>query len=91
MGLGGAAFPTGVKLSPPEGAKLDAVILNGCECEPYLTADHRVMAERPEDVVTGLKIIMKTVGAKDGYIGIEDNKQECIEAITKAVAKISPA
>lgn len=90
VGLGGAAFPTGVKLSPPEGAKLDAVILNGCECEPYLTADHRLMAERPIEVVTGLKIIMKTVGAKDGFIGIEDNKPECIEAMTKAVAKISP-
>ena len=49
------------------------------------------MAERSEDVVTGLKIIMKTVGAKDGFIAIEDNKQECIEAITKTVAKISPA
>lgn len=83
-GLGGASFPTHVKLSPPEDKKIDTVILNGAECEPYLTADHRLMLEEPEDVVFGLKAIMKALDVENGVIGIEDNKMDAVEAI-KAV------
>ncbi len=85
VGLGGAMFPTYVKLSPPENKKIDTVILNGCECEPFLTSDHRVMVEMPERVVWGLAAIMKAVGAKDGYIGIEDNKPDAVSAIEGAL------
>jgi len=74
VGLGGAAFPTHVKLSPPEDKPIEAVILNGCECEPYLTSDHRLMLERADDCIYGLKVIMKALGAKSGYVGIENSK-----------------
>ncbi len=78
VGLGGAAFPTHVKLSPPEDKPIEAVILNGCECEPYLTSDHRLMLERADDCIYGLKVIMKALGAKSGYVGIENNKPGAI-------------
>ncbi len=84
VGMGGATFPTHVKLSPPKEKKIDVVILNGSECEPYLTADHRLMIETPEDVVNGLLAIMKILGVEKGYIGIEDNKPDCIVSISKA-------
>lgn len=84
VGMGGAAFPTSVKLAPPKGKTIDAVILNGCECEPYLTADHRIMLEEPEKVVWGLKALMRATGASKGYIGIEENKPDAIEALSKA-------
>lgn len=84
VGMGGATFPTHVKLSPPPDANIDVVILNGAECEPYLTADHRLMVENPEDVVFGIKVIMKALNVKKGYIGIEVNKPDAIEAITNA-------
>lgn len=83
-GMGGAGFPTHVKLSPPPEKKIDTVILNGAECEPYLTADHRLMLEKPEMVIKGLKAIMKAVDVKKGYIGIENNKPDAIEIMTKA-------
>lgn len=86
VGLGGATFPTQVKLSPPPDKKIDAVIVNGSECEPYLTADYRVMLEKSEDVVFGLKAILKALDVEKGYIAIEDNKPEAIEAIKRAVA-----
>ncbi len=81
VGLGGAAFPTVVKLSPPEEKKIDTVILNGCECEPYLTADYRLMVEKPEEVLEGFQIILKVLDVKNGYIGIEDNKPEAIRRL----------
>jgi len=87
VGLGGAAFPTSVKLSPPQEKHIDTVIINGSECEPYLTADHRLMVERPQDIVNGLKIIMKILGVTEGYIGIENNKPDAIEKITEVVSK----
>jgi electron transport complex protein RnfC len=90
VGMGGAAFPAVVKLSPPGEKRVDSVILNGCECEPYLTADDRLMVEEPEKVLWGLRVIMKAVGAPSGYIGIEDNKPEAIKAISKAKDKIAP-
>lgn len=84
-GMGGAGFPTFVKLSPPPEKPIDTIILNGAECEPYLTADHRLMLENPNKIVRGLKAIMKAVGVRDGYIGIEDNKPDAIEVMEKAV------
>ncbi|CAH2214268.1 electron transport complex subunit RsxC [Tepidibacter aestuarii] len=89
VGMGGATFPTHVKLSPPKDKKIDTVILNGAECEPYLTADHRLMLENPESVVYGLKAIMKVLNVEKGYIGIEDNKPDAIEAMIKAAEKES--
>ena len=85
VGQGGAAFPTYVKLSPPPGKKIDFVILNGCECEPYLTRDYRFMVERASDVVDGLRLIMKAVGVEKGVIGVEDNKSDAIKKINEAI------
>lgn len=84
VGMGGATFPTHVKLSPPPNTDIDVVILNGAECEPYLTADHRLMVEKPEDVVFGIRVIMKALNVNKGYIAIEVNKPDAIEAVTKA-------
>lgn len=89
VGMGGATFPTHVKLSPSPDKKIDVVILNGAECEPYLTADHRLMLEQPDKIVRGLKIIMKILGVDTGYIGIEDNKLDAIDSMQKAVANES--
>lgn len=88
-GMGGAGFPTHVKLSPPPEKKIDTVILNGAECEPYLTADHRLMLEEPEMIIKGLKAIMKAVDVKKGYIGIENNKPDAIETMIKVASKES--
>lgn len=87
VGLGGAAFPTHVKLSPPENKPIDTFILNGCECEPFLTADHRLMLETPDEILKGMAIIMKVLGVKKGYVGIESNKPDAIESMQKAVSK----
>lgn len=84
VGMGGAAFPTHVKMSPPEGKVLDMVILNGCECEPYLTCDHRLMLEFAEEIVFGLKAVMKGCGVAKGLVGIEDNKPDAAEAMREA-------
>ena len=89
VGMGGATFPTHVKISPPPGKNIDFVILNGAECEPYLTADHKLMTENPEDVVFGLRALMKALDVEKGYIGIEANKPDAIEAITKVADQYS--
>ncbi len=89
VGLGGAAFPTNVKLSPPKEKPIDTVIINGAECEPYLTADHRLMVERPQEILEGLKIIMKSLGVNKGYIGIEENKPDAIEKMKTVVSNES--
>lgn len=81
VGMGGAAFPTGVKLNPPKDKKIDYFILNGSECEPYLTADHRTMIEYPHDVILGTKLLAKACGAKHIIIGIEENKPDAIKAM----------
>ncbi len=86
VGMGGAAFPTNVKLSPPKEKSIDTVIINGAECEPYLTADHRLMVENASEVVEGLKIFMKSLNVSKGYIGIEENKPDAIEKMTAAVS-----
>lgn len=85
VGLGGAAFPTHVKLSPPEAKPIDAIILNGAECEPWLTADHRLMLERPAEIIEGLILIMKTVGATRGIVGIESNKPDAVKIIRETL------
>jgi electron transport complex protein RnfC len=86
VGMGGAAFPAHVKLSPPKEKPVDVVILNGAECEPYLTADYRLMIERPQEVVEGLKILMKILGVNKGFIGIENNKPDAVEVMKKAAS-----
>ena len=84
VGMGGGAFPTHVKLTPPEGVTLDTVLLNGAECEPYLTCDHRVMLERAGDVIYGLRCLMKGAGVEKGMIGVEMNKADAIAALQQA-------
>lgn len=81
VGLGGAAFPTHVKLAPPKDQVIDTILINGCECEPYLTTDHRTMVEYPERVHLGLRIMMRCLGVQRAMIGIERNKPDAIEAI----------
>ncbi len=81
VGQGGAAFPSHVKLSVPEGKHVDTVIINGVECEPYLTADHRLMVEKPHQIMVGTKILMRTLNVCRAIIGIEDNKQDAIELL----------
>lgn len=82
-GMGGAGFPTHVKLSPPPDKNIDICIVNGAECEPYLTSDHRVMIETPKVVLDGTKLIMKILGVDKAYIGIEENKPEAIASMTE--------
>jgi len=82
VGLGGAAFPTHVKLAPPKDKKIEVLILNGCECEPYLTTDHRTMVEYPERVHMGVRIMMRCLGVDRAMIGIEKNKPDAIEALS---------
>ncbi len=78
VGLGGATFPTHVKISPPKDKKIDTLILNGAECEPYLTADHRLMLEYPDKIIEGMKILAKALNANKMFIGIEKNKLDAI-------------
>jgi len=89
-GMGGAGFPTLVKLSPPDDKPIDTVILNGVECEPYLTSDHRLMLEKTVEIVLGMKLIMKILGAQKGMIGIEANKPDAI-AKMQEITKNEPA
>lgn len=86
VGMGGAAFPTSVKLVTTKGRTIDTVLLNGCECEPYLTADHRIMVEEADKVIRGLKALMRATSALKGYIGVEENKPDAIAALEKAIA-----
>jgi electron transport complex protein RnfC len=83
VGLGGAAFPTHVKLSPPRDKPIDQVLINGCECEPYLTTDHRTMVEYPERVHLGLRIMMRCLGVRQAVIGVEKNKPDAIAALER--------
>ena len=83
VGLGGATFPCHVKLSPPPGSKAECVIINAVECEPYLTADHRLMLEHPEEILVGVSLVMKAVSVEKGYIGIENNKPDAIRLMTE--------
>lgn len=83
VGMGGATFPTNVKLMPPKDATPECVIINGAECEPYLTADHRTLLERGEEVLIGLQILMKSVSVTKGYVAIENNKRDAIDKLTQ--------
>ena len=88
VGLGGATFPTHIKLSPPPGSKCERVIINGCECEPYLTSDYRVLMEKGEQTVVGAAIISQVMGNVPCTIAIEENKPEAIAHITEVIAKL---
>ena len=85
VGLGGAGFPTHVKLTPKDETKIDTIIVNGAECEPYLTSDYRMMLEEPESIIKGLNIILQLFDNAKGVIGIEDNKPEAIRVMTELV------
>ena len=82
VGLGGAAFPTHVKLKPPEGKILDTLIINGVECEPYLTTDHRVMLEQTADIFMGIRYLLKATGSRDVIVAIEGNKEDAARQLT---------
>lgn len=86
VGLGGATFPAHVKLNPPADMPIADVFINGTECEPYVTVDHRLMLERTDEIIDGLRLIMGMVKAPNGYVGIEQNKPDAIEAFGKALA-----
>jgi electron transport complex protein RnfC len=87
VGLGGAAFPTHVKLSPSAEKPIDTLILNGVECEPYLTNDHRLMLERGEEILEGARIVMKVLGVRRAFLGIEANKLDAIRHMRKLAAE----
>ena len=83
VGLGGAAFPTHVKLAPPKDLTIDTIIINGAECEPYLTTDHRIMVEHPDRVHFGLRIMMHALGVRRAIIGVERNKPDAVAALAR--------
>jgi len=87
VGLGGAAFPSHVKLSVPKGKNIDTVIINGAECEPYLSCDHRAMCEFPEEIAQGAFLIAKALGVNTVFVGIEDDKPDAIQNMREAIAK----
>jgi len=88
VGMGGAGFPTHIKLTPPEGKVIDSIIINAAECEPYLTCDYRMLLEKTNEIVEGLKIILQMFPGVKGYIAIETNKPDAIEAMKKASENI---
>ncbi len=90
VGLGGAAFPTHVKLKIPDGKSVDTLIINGVECEPYLTTDHRVMLEQKEDIFTGIRYVLKACGAQRAIIGVEANKLDAADALRRAAPAGDP-
>ena len=88
VGLGGACFPTHVNLMPPPGKKAEVLIVNGVECEPYLTNDHQLMLEHGEEIIVGIRIVMKALGVTRAIIGIETNKPDAIEHMQDLVSKV---
>ena len=89
VGLGGATFPAHIKLMPPKGMKADILIINGVECEPYLTADHQLMMEKGEEIMVGVSILMKAIDVSKAIIGIENNKPDAIEHLSKLAQQYS--
>lgn len=87
VGMGGAGFPTHVKLTIPNDKRIDTLIINGAECEPYITADHRRMLELPRDVIDGVNIVKKALGVNIAYIGVENNKKDAIEVLNKEIGE----
>jgi electron transport complex protein RnfC len=86
VGLGGAAFPTYFKLTPPKEKPIDTLLINGCECEPFLTADHRLMLEQPVDIVEGVAIMARVLNVKNVIVVIEDNKPDAVKTMAAATA-----
>ncbi|MCQ2056618.1 MAG: electron transport complex subunit RsxC [Bacteroidaceae bacterium] len=89
VGMGGACFPTHVKLCPPQECRIDTLIVNAVECEPYLTADHRLILEYPDQIIVGVRILMKTLGVERAVIGIEENKPDAIELLRTKTQMVS--
>ena len=89
VGLGGATFPTHIKMMVPEGKRADLLIINGVECEPYLTSDHRLMMEKGEEILIGTSILMKALAVSKAMIGIENNKTDAIEHLSKLAEKFN--
>lgn len=87
VGLGGATFPTHIKLSPPPGMKAEILLINGVECEPYLTADHRLMIEKGDEIMVGITLLMKALNVPRAVIGIENNKPDAIKNLSKLAKK----
>ncbi len=81
VGLGGAAFPSHVKLLPPKGKQIEIIVVNGCECEPFLTCDHRIMLEKTDQLILGIQMVLKATGARQAIIGVEDNKMDAVAHI----------
>ena len=86
-GMGGAGFPTFIKLTPPPTAKAECVIINAVECEPHITADYRLMMEHPDEILVGLELLMKAAKVSKGYIGIETNKPKAIDLLAQKCAE----
>jgi electron transport complex protein RnfC len=86
VGMGGAAFPTYFKLTPPKEKPIDTLLINGCECEPFLTADHRLMLEQPAEIIEGVTVMARVLGVKNVLIAVEDNKPDAVETMTAAAA-----
>ena len=89
VGLGGATFPTNVKLCPPPDKKADILILNGAECEPYLTSDYRIMIEKPQQIIVGAALMKRVLGVDHVVVGIEENKPEAIAKMKEAIASLT--
>lgn len=89
VGMGGACFPTHVKLCPPKECTIDTLIINAVECEPYLTADHRLMLEHPDEIIIGIKVILKVLGIDRAVIGVEANKPDAIELLKSKTSMVS--
>lgn len=87
VGMGGATFPTQVKLTPPPGNKAEVLIINAVECEPYLTADHRIMLEKAEEIIIGVQILMKAIDVKKAIVGIENNKKDAIAHLQEIASR----
>ncbi len=90
VGLGGAAFPTHVKMKPPPEHSVDTLVVNGCECEPYLTCDHRLMLEHTDELLAGIRIVMRALGVERAIIGVEDNKMDAVAAIAERLPENGP-
>jgi len=90
VGLGGAAFPSHIKMAVPEGASVHTLVVNGCECEPYLTCDHRMMVEHARDLMEGIRHVMRATGVARTVIGVEDNKMDAVLALRAAVPAGAP-
>jgi len=88
VGMGGATFPTHIKLQPPKDKPIDCVIVNGCECEPYITSDHRLMIENADEILKGLSLCMKVLNVDKAYIGVEDNKPDAILHVKKRIGEL---